>query len=462
MNLLAGTYYDPAGAANAVTTGLLAMTALDTTNLSLTFTAPPSGRVRVVIAGGCIHGATTFPQILVGCLESSPSAGTVRGRQAPQGGGFNGTALATTQLPVRVDYIQIGLTPGQAYTWRAAYSVEILLAATGWKYGGPNNTTTNDAFGGISFEIWDPSPIYTPNAGAAPTATIDGRLPTALVSGRIDASVGAMAANVLTATAINADAITAAKIADGAIDAATFAAGAITATVIATGAIDADALAADAGTEIGTAVWATTSRVLTANTNLNDPTAAAIADAVWDELIAGHAGVGSTGAALSAAGSAGDPWGTLLPGAYGAGTAGQIIGDNLNATVSSRLATASYTAPLDAAGTRSAVGLASANLDTQLNALPTTAEVNAEVDTAIADAALATAGNLATLQTSVNDLPTNAELATALASADDAVLAAIAALNDFDPATEEVLANVQKINDVELTGDGSATPWGPA
>ena len=68
----------------------------------------------------------------------------------------------------------------------------------------------------------------------------------ALVSGRVDASVGAMAANVLTATAINADAITAAKVADGTIDAATFAAGAIDATAIATGAIDADAIAANA------------------------------------------------------------------------------------------------------------------------------------------------------------------------------------------------------------------------
>lgn len=42
------------------------------------------------------------------------------------------------------------------------------------------------------------------------------------------------------------------------------AAGAITAAAIATGAIDADALAADAGTEIGTAVWASTTRTLTA------------------------------------------------------------------------------------------------------------------------------------------------------------------------------------------------------
>jgi len=104
------------------------------------------------------------------------------------------------------------------------------------------------------------------------------------------------------------------------------------------------------------------------------PDVNAIADQVWDEAIAGHAGAGSTGAALSAAGSAGDPWATALPGAYGAGTAGKIVGDNINATISSRLATAGYTAPLDAAGTRAAVGLASASLDTQLDAVPTAIE----------------------------------------------------------------------------------------
>ena len=65
-------------------------------------------------------------------------------------------------------------------------------------------------------------------------------------------------------------------------------------------------------------------------------TLADIADAVWDEAISGHAASGSTGEALAGASSAGDPWATALPGAYGAGTAGQIIGDNLNATVSSR------------------------------------------------------------------------------------------------------------------------------
>lgn len=67
------------------------------------------------------------------------------------------------------------------------------------------------------------------------------------------------------------------------------------------------------------------------------PTAAQVADAVWEEQIGDHSGVaGSTAEQLAAAGAAGDPWATAVPGAYGAGTAGKILGDNLNATVSSR------------------------------------------------------------------------------------------------------------------------------
>lgn len=48
---------------------------------------------------------------------------------------------------------------------------------------------------------------------SADVAAVKAVLPAALVSGRIDAAVGAMAANVLTATAINADAFTAEKFA---------------------------------------------------------------------------------------------------------------------------------------------------------------------------------------------------------------------------------------------------------
>ncbi len=109
--------------------------------------------------------------------------------------------------------------------------------------------------------------------------------------------------------------------------------------------------------------------------------------AVWDEPIVGHLVSGTTGAALNAAGSAGDPWSTPLPGAYGAGTAGYKL-SAVNGTVA-KLDTMlevtsdafTYTpdalqfAPtgggggLDAAGVRAAIGLGSANLDTQLSGI---------------------------------------------------------------------------------------------
>jgi hypothetical protein len=75
------------------------------------------------------------------------------------------------------------------------------------------------------------------------------------------------------------------------------------------------------------------------------PTAANIADAVWDETMSDHLAGGSTGSSLNAAGSAGDPWATTVPGAYGAGTAGYRVGNGLDTNVGSRLAAGSYTAP---------------------------------------------------------------------------------------------------------------------
>lgn len=61
---------------------------------------------------------------------------------------------------------------------------------------------------------------------------------------------------------------------------------------------------------------------------------------------------------------------------------------NLDVAVSTRLATAGYTAPLDAAATRAALGMAAANLDTQLGALPTAAENATAVLDEIIEAAL--------------------------------------------------------------------------
>jgi hypothetical protein len=160
------------------------------------------------------------------------------------------------------------------------------------------------------------------------------------------------------------------------------AANGITASSIATDALGALELAADAATEIATAVWATATRSLT----------------VLDE--------DST---------------TL----------------DLDATI------------------RAAVGLAAANLDTQLADLPTNAELvtsQASADDATL-AAIAALNNLSAAQVNAEvdtaladyDGPTNTELATALAAADDAVLAQVALVKaktdnlPSDPADQSII-----------------------
>ena len=123
----------------------------------------------------------------------------------------------------------------------------------------------------------------------------------------------------------------------GGITSGSFAAGAINAAAIAADAIGASELAADAVAEI--------------------------ADAVWDEVLPGHLTAGSTGNALNAAGSAGDPWSTTLPGGYGAGSAGYIVGNNLNAAISSRMAT--FTLPTNfSALAITAGGIVDADIET--------------------------------------------------------------------------------------------------
>jgi hypothetical protein len=100
------------------------------------------------------------------------------------------------------------------------------------------------------------------------------------------------------------------------------------------------------------------------------------------------------------------------------GSVGSVTGltaSNLDTTVSSRLASASYTAPLSAAGVRTAVGLASANLDTQLAAIDT--------DT----------GDIAAIKAKTDSLT-------------------FTVANQID-------ANIQAVNDVALVGNGSGVPF---
>jgi hypothetical protein len=141
-----------------------------------------------------------------------------------------------------------------------------------------------------------------------------------------------------------------------------------------------------------------------------DPTIQDLVDAILDEPLAGHADAGSVGEGISNASSAGDPWSTALPGAYGAGTAGKLLSD-ANVAVTS-----------------------------------------------------GTHGNAA-LKTLIDTLDdfVDGEIATILAAVDTEI-AAIKAKTDplTFTATNFLQSDVQYINATELTGNGAGTPWGPA
>lgn len=205
--------------------------------------------------------------------------------------------------------------------------------------------------------------------------------------------------------------------------------------------------------ELATALGTADDAVLSAINALNDPSLTEIAEAVWEEDLSDHSGVvGSTAEALGAAGSAGDPWSTALPGLYGSGSAGKIIGDNVNATISSRATQISVDdLPTNAelATSQAAADDATLAAIAALNNL-SAAQVNSEVDTAISDAALATAANLATVAGYLDT-----EIAAILAAVDTEVAAALAAV-DTEVAAIAVQAAAIKVVTDALTAAGAA------
>jgi hypothetical protein len=216
----------------------------------------------------------------------------------------------------------------------------------------------------------------------------------------------AWGSGAITAASIAADAITAAKVADGTIDAATFAANAITSTVIAN-------------------------------------------DAITDAKVAADVTIASvTGAVGSVTGAVGS-----VTGAVGSVAAGGI-------TAASFAANAITAAKLDP------------DVTTELQSGLATAAALATVDGIVDDILLDTAeigaagAGLTALatQASVNTVDDflDTEVAAILAAVDTEV-AAVKTKTDSLTFTQagHVDANVQRINDVTVIGDGSATPWGP-
>jgi hypothetical protein len=177
------------------------------------------------------------------------------------------------------------------------------------------------------------------------------------------------------------------------------------------------------------------------------PTAAAIADAVWDEVVTtgAHDTATYAGAGLLAAASAGDPWATALPGSYGSGTAGKIIGDNINAPIG--------TVDTVVDGIATQIGTAGAGL----TAVPWNAAWDAEVQSECADAITAA------------DFATDAEVAAAVRDVSNATPAAgslgenvAAILTDTSTTLDGKLDTIDDFLDTEVAAIKAKTDNLPA
>lgn len=176
------------------------------------------------------------------------------------------------------------------------------------------------------------APASATTAIQADTDDIQTRLPAALVSGRMDASVGAMAANTLTASALATDAVT--EIQTGLATASQIPAHFTNSTFVSDGVFSTASLAnAPSGGGGG-------GGTVTGYADGMDP-----ATLVLDALTAAHDTAGTVGHAIGAAGGAADPLLNPVPGSYPSGTAGAALG---------RIGTAAVivTSPLSADGTR--------------------------------------------------------------------------------------------------------------
>lgn len=191
---------------------------------------------------------------------------------------------------------------------------------------------------------------------------------------------------------------------------------------------------AELATSQGTADDAT----LAAIAALSIPSAATIAGAVWDEDATAHQTQGTFGQAI------GDPvadTNTIFKAVVTDAT-GATVGADVVAVKAETAAILDDTDDIGVAGagltalaTQASVNIIDDFLDTELAALITTVGVAGAGLTALATQASVTAiddlldTEMPALTAAVADLPTNAELATALGTADDATLAAIAALS---------------------------------
>lgn len=320
----------------------------------------------------------------------------------------------------------------------------------------------------------------------------------------------------------------------GAIKTTTFTAGAIDAAAIAADAIGASELAADAATEIGTAVWATAARTLTAATNITStggttvpqtgdsyarlgaPDGASVSadiaavnglinglpfDTITGALeglvpvsatVVGGTGNDTTHVHLSTLTYGDDEINSMLLVILDASTSeyhSRWIEDWVASTKLATVATLPFTptagdfdsywllpiradvtggSGLDAAGVRAAIGLASANLDTQLDALPTAAEnADAVWDEALSGHSTAGSGGkalsdidthtdteIAAIKAKTDNLPSDPADASDIASSFSTVNSTLSTIAGYlDTEVAAILADTNELQ-TDLTNGG--------
>lgn len=310
---------------------------------------------------------------------------------------------------------------------------------------------------------WATNPDNTSTFALIPRGQVDLGLwktaaPNALTSGRVDSLMGAVTNGV----------IAAASFASGALDAVWSTA---TRTLTAFGfsvtvGTNNDKTGYGLSSTAVQAIWdALTSALTTANSigkllvdNINATIssrstldATAVENAVWDATLASHQNSGSTGEALGDAASAGDPWNTPLPGAYGAGTAGQIVGDFLDAAVSTRADQTSVDnvqTDVDDVQTRLPAALVSGRIDASVGAYQS-GQAPLQPTTSGRTLDVSANGNAGLDWNNIDNPGATQNLsATTIKTATD-IATQISALNNFDPATTPV-----------IVGTVQATPLG--
>lgn len=130
--LLGYCQYDPATTVLKLIS-TLSFTALDTTNLRVTFTAPASGVVEIHFgAWGSNNGVNS----------NGPNIGVLQGSTVIALSGYQGMSVAGSQFgPIAVTRRIAGLTPGASYTWDLAAASSQSGPNVAVQYGGGNDGT---------------------------------------------------------------------------------------------------------------------------------------------------------------------------------------------------------------------------------------------------------------------------------------------------------------------------------